>query len=87
MGPSPPSKGEGAPLPRGEREGRGGPCTNGKRKPRRNNGGGSPEKTKFAKVEYKFTDWGRTVGWIDESKALGRSSQRDEYSGTLGFRR
>jgi hypothetical protein len=54
------------------RERKGSPARMGKRRnPRCNNGGGSPEKMKFAGAEHKFTDWGRTVGRIDESKALG----------------
>jgi hypothetical protein len=55
----------------GQREG-GGPALTGKRRNLRyNNGGGSPEKMKFAGAEHKFDDWGRTVGRIDESKAPG----------------
>jgi hypothetical protein len=82
---------------RGKRRGRGttervkgeeGPALMGKRKtPRCNNGGGSSEKTKFVGAEHKFTDWGRTIGWIDELKAPERSSRRDERSGTLEFHR
>jgi hypothetical protein len=47
--------------------------------------GSSPKKTEFAGAEKKIIDWRHTDSWIDESKALGRSSRRDEHSGTLGF--
>jgi hypothetical protein len=77
----------GKPRGRGPTErakGEEGPALTGKRKnPRCNNGGGSLGKMKFARAEHKFTDWGRTIGWIDESKAPGRSSRRDERNGTL----
>jgi hypothetical protein len=55
-------KGRGAPPPREVREGRRGPAWMGKmekqRNSRCNNGGGSPEKRKFAGAEQKFADWG-----------------------------
>jgi hypothetical protein len=75
-----------APPPGKVRGGR--PCTDGKtekrRNPRYNNGGGLREKTTLAGAEHKIVDFGRTVGRIDESKAPGRSSRRDERSSTLG---
>jgi hypothetical protein len=52
------NKGEGA-LPPGEvREGKRGPCTDGKmaKRPMCNNDGGSPEKTKFAGAKEKSVD-------------------------------
>jgi hypothetical protein len=36
-------------------------------------------------AEKKNVDLRRTVGQIDESKALGRSSRQDKHCGTLGF--
>jgi hypothetical protein len=51
--------GEGTAVREGEGKERG-PYTNGKiekrRNPRFNNGGGSPEKTKFTGAEHKFVD-------------------------------
>jgi hypothetical protein len=47
--------------------------------------GSSLEKTYFAGAEKKIVDWRRADGRIDESKALRRSSRRDECSGTLEF--
>jgi hypothetical protein len=41
----------------------------------------------LAEAKDKFTDWGRTVSRIDESKAPGQRSWRDERNGTLRFRR
>jgi hypothetical protein len=69
-------RGGGAATGGGERRERG-PCMDEKmekqRNPRCNNGGGSPEKTKFAGAEHKFVDCGRTIGRIDESKAPRQS--------------
>jgi hypothetical protein len=39
----------------------------------------------IARAKGNFTDWGRTVGRIDESKASRRSSRRNERSGALRF--
>jgi hypothetical protein len=38
-------------------------------------------------AEDNSADWGWTASQIDESKALGRSSRRDECSDTPEFRR
>jgi hypothetical protein len=55
-------EGEGVPPPGEVREGRGEPYMDEKmekqRNPRCNNGGGSPEKTKFTGAEHKFVDCG-----------------------------
>jgi hypothetical protein len=81
-------RGGGHRLRGGLGNGEGAPARTGKwRNPRCNNVGGSPEKTKFAGAKHKFTDFGQTIGRIDELKAPGRSSRWDERSGTVGFRR
>jgi hypothetical protein len=56
------------------------------KKRNQNYGGGSPEKKVLTGDEKENTVRRRTVGRIDESKAPGRSSRRDERGDILGFR-
>ena len=100
--PPPPGREKGAPSRRGNGGGGAPPpgkvrgewerlCTDGKmkkrRKPKCNNGGFSPGKKTLAGAERKSVDCRRFGDLIDEPNALRRSPQRDERSGTLGFRR
>jgi hypothetical protein len=67
------------------------PCIDGKkeklRNPRCNNGVGLIGEDDLAGTEHKLTDSQRFGGPIVEPNAPRRSPQRDERSGTLGFRR
>jgi hypothetical protein len=50
-----------------------------------NNGGKLTGGDEVRWSQEKIIDWQRNDGWIDESKAPGRSSRREECSGILGF--
>jgi hypothetical protein len=67
------------------------PCIDGKKEklhnPRCNNGVGLIGEDDLAGTEHKLTDSQRFGGPIVEPNAPRRSPQRDERSGTLGFRR